>query len=662
MSTTVTLYSNASALVREDYPNNNYSSDTQVVLRGLNTGISERYLLVSFSQLEGNLQYKSIQSIDGYLYLTPDPSTGKGFWAKVGVLNSSFSENTATWNNQSQNTNWKMSATLKNLTTSAAYCHDSLDSDVLLNVLRYGIAVREEMYFGSADTSRSTNKPYIVATFADEVSGVYPAYATPTSGYIAKNQEHKFSWTPKSTATNTYTSIEQASAVFRWRYSSSDTVHEISLTTDKSVTLPASVFTEDTFEWQVSLTANSGATRTSVWHSLSTEEALSAANIVTPKDTIIDGSEPVTLRWQHVISTGTPPTGADIQTSSDGENWSDLAHVSGEETYHTVAAQTFAAGALMWRVRTYNTDNAPGSWSSAANDIVVSAPNAPSVSATAVPHTSITWQSEGQQAFQVMIDGEKLNTVFGVAQSYQYPEYLTDGTHAIAVRVQNRYGLWSQWGETAIDVSNIEGAALTLNVEVQGGDAILSWNASDYDEFIIYRDNSKIAKTSNTNFTDIFVSSGEHTYQVRGIWNDNGNYGISQAIDADVTINSIRITDVVAKNSIDILHSVKSSQGNALSQKRNVKYVHYSGAMLPSGEIGEELDCIYRLRPVFLFTEANEATAFEQMLGKVVFIKDQFGVAMFGILDSLEKYINQYKSSYTASITKIAYSEVEANG
>lgn len=662
MSTTVTLYSNASALVREDNPDNNYSSDTQVVLKGLNTGVNERYLLVSFSQPEGDLQYKSIQSIEGYVYLTPDSSTGKGFWTEVGVLNSSFSENTATWNNQSPNTNWKMSVTLKNLTTSAAYCHNSLYSDVLANVLRHGIAVRGEMYFGSADTSRSTNKPYIVATFADEVSGVYPAYATPASGYIAKNQEHKFSWTPKSTAANTYTSIEQVSAVFRWRYSSSDAVREISLTTDKSVTLPASVFTEDTFEWQVSITANSGATRTSVWYSLSTEEALSSANIVEPKDTIIDGSEPVTLRWQHIISTGTLSTGADIQTSSDGEIWSDLTHVSGEETYHTVAAQTFAAGALMWRVRTYNTDNAPGSWSSAANVIVVSAPSTPSVSATAVPHTSITWQSEGQQAFQVMIDGEKLNAVFGVAQSYQYPEYLTDGTHVIAVRVQNRYGLWSQWGETAIDVANIEGAALTLNVEAQGGDAILSWNASDYDEFIIYRDNSKIAQTSNTNFTDIFVSSGEHTYQVRGIWNDNGNYGISQTTNADVTINSIRITDVVTKNSIDILHSVKNSQGNALSQKRNVKYVHYSGAMLPSGEIGEELDCIYRLRPVFLFTEANEATAFEQMLGKVVFIKDQFGVAMFGVLDSLEKYTNQYKSSYTASITKIAYSEVEANG
>lgn len=657
---TVTLYSNASALVREDNPDNNYSSDTQVVLKGLNTGISERYLLVSFSQPEGDLQYKSIQSIEGYVYLTPDPSTGKGFWAEVGVLNSSFSENTATWNNQSQNTSWKMSATLKTLTTSAAYCHNSLYSDVLVNVLRYGIAARADMYFGSVDTSRSTNKPYIVATFADEVSGVYPAYATPSSGYLAKNQEHEFSWTPK-TAANTYTPIEQVSAVFRWRYSSSDTVHEISLTTDRSVTLPASVFTEDTFEWQVSITANSGATRTSVWYSLSTEETLSSAKIVEPKDTIIDGSKPVTLRWQHVISTGTLPTGADIQTSSDGENWSDLTHVSGEETYHTVAAQTFAAGALMWRVRTYNTDNAPGSWSSAANVIVVSAPSTPSVSATAVPRTSITWQSEGQQAFQVMIDGEKSNTVFGVVQSYQYPEYLTDGTHVIAVRVQNRYGLWSQWGETAIDVANIEGAALTLNVEVQGGDAILSWNASDYDEFIIYRDNSKIAQTSNTNFTDIFVSSGTHIYQVRGIWNDNGNYGISQAINADVTINSLRITDVLTKNSIDILHSVKSSQGNALSQKRNVKYVHYSGAMLPSGEIGEELDCIYRLRPVFLFTEVNEAAAFEAMLGKVVFIKDQY-VAMFGILDSLEKYINQYKSSYTASITKIAYSEVEANG
>ena len=370
MSTTVTLYSNASALVREDNPDNNYSSDTQVVLRGLNTGINERYLLVSFSQPEGDLQYKSIQSIEGYVYLTPDSSTGKGFWAEVGVLNSSFSENTATWNNQSQNTNWKMSATLKNLTTSAAYCHNSLYFDVLANVLRHGIAARGEMYFGSADTSRSTNKPYIVATFADEVSGVYPAYATPASGYLAKNQEHKFSWTPKSTAANTYTPIEQVSAVFRWRYSSSDTVRDISLTTDKSVTLPASVFTEDTFEWQVSITANSGATRTSVWYSLSTEEALSSANIVTPKDTIVDGSDPVTLRWQHVISTGTPPTGADIQTSSDGENWSDLAHVSGEETYHTVAAQTFAAGALMWRVRTYNTDNAPGSWSPAANVIV----------------------------------------------------------------------------------------------------------------------------------------------------------------------------------------------------------------------------------------------------------------------------------------------------
>ena len=71
----------------------------------------------------------------------------------------------------------------------------------------------------------------------------------------------------------------------------------------------------------------------------------------------------------------------------------------------TISAGTLSAGELLWRVRTYNTDEAAGAWSSPASVLVVAAPPTPTVDTEQTPRPLISWQSDGQQGYQIRIPG-----------------------------------------------------------------------------------------------------------------------------------------------------------------------------------------------------------------------------------------------------------------
>ena len=685
---TVNVGADKQAIVKRENPDSNFYTEVysgEYYDAYINSDDLHAFFRVPLDDLATH-QYEVIESIELTLLLSPndtiDMDSALPFNVIAAPLFEAYDETSVTWNNS------PLSGLYSNYTTKASlanYAYKEFTFNLNSNtvsgenafhyILNYGVAITSLDSTGRVRVFVSPDQQHVwvgrpvfkinIRQFAP-IAYVYPDATSPSSGFIAKNQEHTFSWRAALSSENTYTKVEQATGIFRWRYSSGGTVNEIPLTTETSVTLPASTFTEDEFEWQVSLTSNSGVTKNSDWFTLTTVESTSSASVVSPKNAVVNGAEPITFAWAHVISTGTEQTGADIQTSFDGENWNDLVHVSGGNTYYTAAANTFTAGALKWRVRTYNSYSVAGIWSQAVNIVVIAAPSAPIVSATDVPHTYITWRSDGQQAFRVMIDDFDTGSIFGVQKHYQFPNYLTDGPHIVKVQVQNQYGLWSDWGETAIQVENVSGRSITLYAFSRNDNVELSWQTSgdvdDYDGYVIYRDGKKIAKTSLMFFTDVFAATGEHKYWVRGVWDSAGYYGISSPVTVFATVSCVNIVNVESKQCLPIPHTVKSQSGQASSVRLNAKYVHYSSNRLPNGEIGTEITHIYQLLPVFLFNEDESRVKFESLIGKVVFIKDQYGTAMFGVLDSYQKTLNEYKSAYSTSITEINYSEEDANG
>ena len=122
-------------------------------------------------------------------------------------------------------------------------------------------------------------------------------------------------------------------------------------------------------------------------------------------------------------------------------------------------------------MRTYNTDNVAGVYAESATNIVQARPKTPVImSVNTLPQLSVTWQSAGQQAYELTIGTEKIYR-FGIDKAYTYPGYLPDGVYAIALRVQNSQGLWSEYATANVSVKNvpISGEDIITATTVSGG-------------------------------------------------------------------------------------------------------------------------------------------------------------------------------------------------
>ena len=145
---------------------------------------------------------------------------------------------------------------------------------------------------------------------------------SPSAGaYTPKYVDSIFSWSVQHFARNGSPIIVPLSAAtVRWRVSGSSTVHTIPAGSSSSVVVPAGTFTADSIDWMVEAVTDTGVIVTSDWTTVSTIEAISSAVAVYPRDTTVDGSEPIVFRWTHVISTGSIQTAYEIQLSDNMES------------------------------------------------------------------------------------------------------------------------------------------------------------------------------------------------------------------------------------------------------------------------------------------------------------------------------------------------------
>ena len=482
---------------------------------------------------------------------------------------------------------------------------------------------------------------------------------SPTSGYVAKGKDNRFSWrlVQRVSPTSQYPlSVDQASATFQWRTSESAAITSISCGTASSVTIPSGTFTTDRIQWRVTAATAEGASATSDWFTLSTLEAAGTAETVSPKGIVIDSSVDNVFTWRHIISTGTEQTKAELQISSDNSTWTALATVNSSSNSYTVPANTLGTGTKYWRVRTYNTDNVASEWSASAQFVSVGAPDAPVVVIqSTAPRPSISWQATGQQAYQVEIDGVTASgTRFGTDKRYRSPVYLADGNYTVRVRVQNEYGFWSPWGTAALPVTNIPGGAITLTASTENA-VTLAWVDSDnYDFYIVYRDGTPIAKAEDPGYVDN-MAIGACTYQVRGCYSDNDYYGVSAEVSVSVTPEYNVLYDMDAGEWLTMKYSGLTNQPVTRSISRSIAEVRLSGYTYPVAERSKAKTATYDGNVVFL--NRDSAEKFEGMIGHLVCLKLHPSGGCIGYLNEVSGEVNQYKSVYSFMVTQIEYEE-----
>ncbi len=651
----VKLYANQSAMI--DYVDESYNDHASQVFSGDHRGI------ISFSLETAIAPYNKIASVALWLYFQ---QIYKYKDAYVSILSSSFDEKTVTYGTKPG------SSFSKKITLPGSMTDDYREVGIIAatpydvqRVIKYGLIFEcaSTVYYHS---SRSDNKPYLAVNVSDELATGTMQDFTPAAGAIvdlSKPIIFTFSFA-QNTDEPSLEALKIASFTLQLRVHGQSAIKSIPVTTwagdAPNVTVPAGTISGSSIDWRVIAKTNAEQTLTSDWIVLGVGDSPPTAWPISPKDVVVNGSVDQPFVWGHATSTGTAQAKAELQASTDGNTWTALATVTGSEQQWTCPAGTLTASTKYWRVRTYNSANAASDWSDPAQISVIAAPPVPAIQIKSTgPRPSISWQTSEQEAYQVELDGKLSGgTHYGTEKTWTSPAYLADGSHTVRVRVQNQYGMWSDWGAAALPVTNTPGASITLTVQASSV-ADLSWQTSgSYDFYLVYRNGKPIAKLTQTQYTDE-LSSGSTTYQVRGCYADSSNYGLSSAVTVTITTGQyVTLYGIASGKKVTLKHCGLKNQPVQNAINRDIQYIFMYGSTYPHAERSEFVT--KKVGGTAVFLPGEDKAGFDALIGELVCLKTQSGEMVIGYLNEISdtSRVNPDKSVVNFSIQQIDYAEV----
>lgn len=642
---TVTLPSNRSAYASYDHQSTNYSTQTVITTGGFDF-LDPAGLYVGFdtSSVPAADRKKPINGYTLWAYAELAISYIRRTSVYFYPINSAWNESTLTYSNAPTTSDQLGWFDLHTRPAEWSYCTPTYFSNSIRSILSNGCCVR------ASDVNIYTSRhpslaPYLEIELDDEQATRQITSASPSSGYKPKNTAVTVSWSSSISGLTIDTPTITATKM-RYRENSSATATEVDCGGREYGTIPASAMTGNSIQWQGETTDSFGNTVTSGWYTLSTVEGYSTATADSPVNVMVDGSVDNVFRWTHRISTGTAPTRSFLEKSTDGTNWTTLLDQSGSATQGVVPAGSLPSGSVQWRVRTYNTENAAGYWSTAQTIMVVAAPDTPPVSVEQSPRPTVSWQSSEQQGYQVRIAGVyDSGCVFGTAQNMKLPVIVPDDEYIVEVRVVNEYGLWSEWGSAPLIVSNIPGEAITLTANTTS-DIELSWDGN-YDRYLVERDGNPIAVTTQTNYIDR-KAVGPHTYRVLGLTDGSDNYGISNTAEVDLKMESNAITDLDTGETLSLRYSTADIQEEQIKRTREIALTHLGASPWPTAEIGKSQDKIITLEAAF--SDLAEARKLDAMLGHLVCVKCKNDEIVVGVLPGYNKVSSAFWVNYQIEV------------
>ena len=624
------------------------------------------YVYLSFDIAGAANKFNVITDIDLALYLTSKTSGNN--YVQVLSLGEPFDENTVT-SATAPGTFSSKGYNLNDASSKAYFVAEDIGqtANAAKYIIANGVRVSAGIQGHGCDiqSSRASNKPYIIVTTSETTATGSLKNFAPSSGYIDLSQDNVFGFGFEQKADEpSITPLAVKSFTLQLREHGQTEITNINVPTwagdAPNVTVPAGTISGESIDWRVIAKTNANQTLTSDWMTLSVEDVPPTAWAISPKDVVVDGSKDQIFIWGHASSTGTAQSKTDLQKSPDGSTWTTLATVTGAARQWTCPAGTLTSSIKYWRVRTYNADGIAGAWSDAAQIVVIAAPTAPSIQIKSTgPRPSISWQTSEQEAYQVELDGKLSGgTHYGTDKTWTSPAYLADGSHTVRVRVQNQYGMWSDWGAAALPVTNTPGARITLSVQASSV-ADLSWQTSgSYDFYLVYRNGKPIAKLTQTLYTDE-LSSGSTTYQVRGCYADSSDYGLSSAVTVTITTGQyVTLYGIASGKKVTLKHCGLKNQPVQNAINRDIQYIFMYGSTYPHAERSEFVTKKVGGTAVFLPDE--DKAGFDALIGELVCLKTQSGEMVIGYLNETSdtSRVNPDKSVVNFSIQQIDYAEV----
>lgn len=387
-----------------------------------------------------------------------------------------------------------------------------------------------------------------------------------------------------------------------------------------------------------------------------------AAKVVTlePSGVTLDGSKPVTFKWEHVSSTGDSPYGYDLEYSTDRYDWksihsvSPVGNLSPVATEYTTSNLNFGNGIIYWRVRTYNTCDIPSDWGelSFISRAPAQPPTISSISST--PKIKMLWVSDEQIAFQIIANQYDSKTVFGTDKYFEIPVYFKDGENvSVKIRIKNKLGDWSEWTEKQLSISNSVLPEITLNAESENESAKLTWSTEHtYTGYYVLRGGIPIGKTTDLKEYTDYTSVGANEYQIMGITAD-GYYTLSNVVPISVLPQTAVIG--ILSNAVSWINLVYR-RGNmpeiVTSSSEDIYYQHYSGRSLP---VAYSSRFKSKVKTLNFTVSKQDADTIESMTGQAVVYKDYAENKIIGIVNNVETSSNASRPDVRLEITAIDY-------
>lgn len=481
---------------------------------------------------------------------------------------------------------------------------------------------------------------------------------SPTSGYADPRNEITFSWFFSTGGTE----YPQDEADFYWRVSGAENWTNVPAQgSTQSVTIAADTFPIlSSIEWYLSGTDIGGTYSETVVYTFSTTASASVAICQEPVGRAEDGTKPITLRWIVQNDDGSEPTRTIVRWKLPTESqlqWHEIIDTSDVIYEYTVAARFFSAGPVEWAVVAYNRDDIAGQ-ESQASFVVIDAPDPPSgLTATNVPLTDINWQSSGQQAYEISIDGEIAEKGYGESvYHYHVKEPLSDGVHTISIRIQGSYGLWSTPASTQIYVENVPKGVLTLD-GIFHTDASLLWELSEEEEpdtVAVYRDGKIIGTaTGNTDFIDRYVL-GEHVYRVE-YWFSDGYYTRSNDLTGEMSCRSPLISGLYDEEWAELRLSENDFRTISVQRSKASALRQVTGSVYPILEVSYQESRFASFECAFRTVE--DAERFESFFGETVIIKASGNTVMVGGLMDVDKAVTPFYIAYSFKLQQIRWED-----
>lgn len=680
---TFTVQASGSTAVAKNHPNTNYSNLTQYKLfadpfTGEAGNVKQGdNIYIKFPVPGDAYKFKRVSKVTLSFYAQPTEDSGNGYkkiWTYVNALKSQFDTSTITYATRPE-----VSQTYTGISEHADGEWTALNEIVQLNAvfdlaqyrskkeevkegIKNGFVVAfrgavsgtsEAVFYGE----KSTRKPFLTCEYSNDNVGIKADNLSPSAGaFVNRTQKNTFTWDAEDDTGPTqvcFAEVKQTYAVFEWRVKNANTSSTINVSgSTTACTVPANTFPSGTIEWRVKVTANSGTATTSAWQEITTTDVTPSCKPVSPSGIVIDATIVNRFSWKHIISTGTPQSKADLQWSADGTTWNTLATVTGKNQYYDVPANKFTSGTKYWRVRTYNTDGTASAWSEKAEFIAINAPSAPSIVIQSTgPRPRITWQTSEQEAYQLTLsNGYASGTVYGTEKAWRSPVYLADGSYTVRVRVQNKYGMWSEWSAAALPISHTEGEAINLTVTASH-EAALTWQtAGSYNFYLVERGGVAIARTAQKQYID-HTSIGSVTYRVRGCYDESDNYGVSNSETVEILPETNMICDLETGVWLEMRLSETQLRTNRTSFSAGVSTVHLAGLAYPVEERSEQRDRAMSVACAWPHAQRAAALALEALVGRLVCIKDRYGNMAIGSLPSLESNCDEFMRRYSFTIS-----------